>query len=69
MPSYILLRSPGPNSTESGIPRFSTGSPGLTPAVSSYTWTIDLSPSMPITSPIRPSLPILTTSYIRVLTP
>ncbi len=48
---------PGPRSTDSGSPVFSTGSPGLTPEVSSYTWMVVMSPSISMTSPIRPSSP------------
>ena len=38
IPSYMLVISPGPSSTDIGTPIDSTGSPGPSPDVSSYTW-------------------------------
>src|ERR1700691_4429738 len=58
------LRSPGPSSTESAWPVFSTVSPGRTPVVSSYTWTVAVAPTSRMTSPTRPRSPTRTTSNI-----
>ena len=41
---------PGPSSTLSGFPVRSTGSPTVTPEVSSYTWIVALSASIRMTS-------------------
>jgi len=42
--------TPGPNSTDSGFPVLRTGSPTVTPDVSSYTWMVALSASNRMTS-------------------
>src|SRR5437867_2888073 len=61
----MLPRRPGPSSTTRGAPVSSTGSPGRTPLVSSYTWMIVLSPAILMTSPNSRSFPTNWTSYIR----
>src|SRR3989442_8055043 len=65
----MLPRSPGPSSTTRGAPVSATGSPGLTPLVSSYTWMIVLSPAILMTSPMSRSVPTNWTSYIRGRSP
>src|SRR5207247_1733745 len=65
----MLPRRPGPSSTTRGAPVSSTGSPGRTPLVSSYTWMIVFSPAIWITSPMSCSVPTNWTSYIRGRSP
>src|SRR5947199_4887862 len=65
----MFPRSPGPNSTVSGLPVSATGSPGRIPEVSSYTWTTVFSPRIWMTSPMSCSVPTSMTSYIRGLRP
>ncbi|OMH79119.1 hypothetical protein AX774_g7483 [Zancudomyces culisetae] len=60
----MFPHNPGPSSTESGLPDPTTGSPTFSPAVSSYTWIVTLSPSILITSPTTISCPTFTNSYI-----
>src|SRR3972149_1426830 len=60
----MFPRSPGPSSTVRGRPVSTTGSPGRTPDVSSYTWMVVLSPVILMTSPMSCSAPTRTTSYI-----
>src|SRR3990170_7476683 len=60
----MFPRSPGPSSTVRGRPVSTTGSPGRTPDVSSYTWIVVLSPVILMTSPMSCSAPTRTTSYI-----
>jgi len=55
---------PGPSSTFSGCAVSITGSPGLIPEVSSYTWIVVRSPWIRITSPMSSSLLTSITSYI-----
>ncbi len=64
MPSYTLPSRPGPSSATSGRPVETTGSPGLMPDVSSYTWMIVLFPTILMTSPMSFSWPTWMTSYI-----
>src|SRR2546428_2032089 len=59
------VNSPGPNSTVSGLPVLSNGSPTCRPDVSSYTCMNAVSPSSRMISPSRPSAPTRTMSYIR----
>src|SRR2546422_2302066 len=65
----MLPSSPGPSSTTRGAAVSTTGSPGLTPLVSSYTWMIVLSPLIWMTSPSSCSFPTNWTSYIRGRSP
>src|SRR3990170_1044713 len=65
----MLPRRPGPSSTVSGRPVSTTGSPGLTPDVSSYTWIVVFSLRIRMTSPMSCSLPTNITSYIRGRSP
>src|SRR5437899_1843179 len=65
----MLPKSPGPSSTTRGAPVSTTGSPGFTPLVSSYTWMIVLSPAILMTSPMSCSWPTNWTSYIRGRSP
>src|SRR6266511_1496185 len=65
----MLPRRPGPSSTTRGAPVSTTGSPGRTPLVSSYTWMIVFSPAIWITSPRSCSVPTNWTSYIRGRSP
>ena len=55
MPSKILLMMPGPRVTDMEEPVETTGSPGLSPVVTSYTWMIVCSSLMPMTSPTKRS--------------
>src|SRR2546425_8556453 len=65
----MLPRRPGPSSTTRGAPVSTTGSPGFTPLVSSYTWMIVLSPAILMPSPMSCSSPTNWTSYIRGRSP
>lgn len=53
MPSKMLSMMPGPSRTFIGAPVPVTGSPGLRPVVSSYTWIVVSLSVMPMTSPTR----------------
>uniref|UniRef100_A0A1I8J7Y4 UV radiation resistance-associated gene protein n=1 Tax=Macrostomum lignano TaxID=282301 RepID=A0A1I8J7Y4_9PLAT len=64
IPSKMEPIIPGPSSTDSGLPVLSTGSPTVTPDVSSYTWIVAMSTSRRIISPTRASLPTRTSSCI-----
>src|SRR3990172_12369960 len=58
----MLPRRPGPSSTTSGAPVSTTGSPGRTPLVSSYTWMTVFSPAILITSYISGRSPVAVTT-------
>ena len=58
----MLEIRPGPSSTDIGAPVDSTGSPGPSPDVSSYTWMDASSPCISMISPIRRCLLTRTTS-------
>ena len=64
IPSNICEIKPGPNSTERGAPVVTTGSPGPTPDVSSYTWIDASSRRISIISPINPRSPTRQISWI-----
>lgn len=51
MPSKISFMMPGPSWTESGLRVRSTGSPTVSPDVSSYTWIDAVSASSLMISP------------------
>src|SRR3990170_2715555 len=65
----MFPRRPGPSSTVSGCPVSTTGSPGRTPDVSSYTWIVHFSLVIRMTSPMSCSAPTSMTSYIRGIRP
>src|SRR5450756_2915511 len=54
---------PGPSSTVRRLPVWTTGSPGPTPLVSSYTWMLAISPRSSIISPKSFASPTRTSSY------
>src|SRR3989442_12534348 len=60
---------PGPTAARGGAAVATTGSPGLTPLVSSYPWMIVLAPLIWMTSPSSCSVPTNWTSYIRGRSP
>ncbi len=62
MPSKILERMPGARVAQMGDPVGSTGSPGRSPVVLSYTWMVVMLSLMEITSPTRRFWPTRTIS-------
>ena len=64
MPSKILERMPGARVAQMGEPVGSTGSPGRSPVVLSYTWMVVLLSLMEITSPTSRFSPTSTISCI-----